>query len=101
MRRILLAFVVALGLVGHSRVGSAQTVPAREYFLAEGATDAFFDTDILLANPQTTPTPVTLTFLTKDGVTITRQMTLAATSRTTVRVDEIQGLEATEMSTLV
>jgi Calx-beta domain len=101
MRRIFLAVVLALGLVGQSRVVSTQTPPARTYLLAEGATGSFFDTEILLANPHTTPTPVTLTFLTKDGVTIVRDMTLPATSRTTVRVDDIPGLEATEMSTVV
>jgi hypothetical protein len=100
LKRTVLAFVLALGVVGQSGV-LTQGVPARTYFFAEGATGSFFDTDILIANPHSTQTPVTLTFLTKDGLTITRDITLLGTSRTTVRVEDIPGLEATEMSTLV
>src|SRR5262249_48782608 len=37
------------------------------YFLAEGATGSFFDTDILIANPNSTPAPVTITFYKDDA----------------------------------
>jgi hypothetical protein len=72
-----------------------------EYTLAEGATGAFFDLDILLANPSDEPAPITLTFLTGDGTTISQPMTLAPTSRTTVKVDTIPGLAAAAVSTTV
>jgi YVTN family beta-propeller protein/autotransporter-associated beta strand protein len=75
--------------------------PPPTYVLAEGATGTFFDTDILIANPHATPTPITITFLTQDGRTVAQDRTLAATSRTTIRVDEIPELQSTAVSTLV
>jgi len=71
------------------------------YYLAEGATGTFFDTDLLLANPQTVDAPVTIEFLRGDGITITLQRTLAPLSRTTVRLDDVPGLESTTVSTRV
>ena len=59
------------------------------YTLAEGATGTFFDTDVLLANPNTSPAPVTLEFLKQDGSTLTQTMTLQPLSRVTLLVDSI------------
>jgi Ca2+-binding RTX toxin-like protein len=64
------------------------------YFLAEGATGSFFDLDVLLANPTTTPAPVTVTFLRESGAPIVQSLTLAPTSRRTIHVDEVPGLES-------
>ncbi len=89
------------GLVMLPVPAQTQTVPPLTYFLAEGATGSFFDTDILIANPHDISIPVTLTFFKEDGTTITQDRTLSPTSRTTIRVDTIPGLEATSMSTLV
>jgi DNA-binding beta-propeller fold protein YncE len=75
--------------------------PAIIYYLAEGATGPFFDTDLLLANPNAVPAPVTLTFLLEGGGTITQSRTLAPTSRTTIAVDDVSGLEAAAFSTMV
>jgi hypothetical protein len=74
---------------------------ARTYYLSEGATGAFFNTDLLLANPTATPAPVTLAFLREDGTTVSDTRTLAPTSRTTINVDAIAGLEATTFSIVV
>jgi hypothetical protein len=71
------------------------------YFLAEGATGTFFDYDLVIANPNTVPAPIILTFLRDDGVTISESRTVPATSRTTIRVDDISGLESTAVSTVV
>lgn len=71
------------------------------YTLAEGATGDFFDLDVLLANPHPTPVPVTLDFLREDGSTITQLRSLPALSRTTIRVDDIAGLETGAVSTIV
>jgi hypothetical protein len=71
------------------------------YFLAEGATGDFFDLDLLIANPNDTPAPVTIMFLKEDGTTVSHPLTMAATSRLTLRVDEIDGLEATAASSVV
>jgi hypothetical protein len=79
-------------------VHSAATV---EYTLSEGATGPFFDLDILLANPNDAPAPINMTFLKGDGTTVVESRTLPPLSRTTVRVDEIKDLEATDVSTTV
>lgn len=72
------------------------------YYLAEGATGAFFDLDLLLANPHAVPVNVTATFLKPMGQgTIVQQYTLAPTSRRTINVETIPGLEGTEVSTVV
>jgi hypothetical protein len=71
------------------------------YFMAEGATSAFFNTDILIANPNTAPAPITLTFFKNDGTYVERDMTLPATSRTTVVAKSITGLESANFSSAV
>jgi hypothetical protein len=40
------------------------------YFLAEGATSAFFHTDLLLANPNAVAAPVTITYLKVGGAPV-------------------------------
>jgi autotransporter-associated beta strand protein len=74
---------------------------APTYYLSEGATGAFFDTDILIANPSTVNAPVTLTFLLPNGSTIVKSQNAPARSRLTVNVDAIDGLESTAVSTVV
>ena len=69
------------------------TVDDLIYTLAEGATGSFFDTDILIANPTATPAPVTITYLKGDGSTVTQNLNVGATSRVTILVDGVTGLE--------
>jgi autotransporter-associated beta strand protein len=71
------------------------------YYLSEGATGSFFDTDILIANPNNTTVPVEIVFLKEDGTSITQTSTLAELSRVTIRVDDIVGVEAAAFSTIV
>jgi YVTN family beta-propeller protein/autotransporter-associated beta strand protein len=71
------------------------------YYLAEGATGAFFTTDISIANPNNVSVAATMTFYKADGSTIVRPITLAATSRTTVHVSDIAGLESASFATAV
>ncbi len=71
------------------------------YFLAEGATGSFFSTDILLANPNAVPAPITITFYKDDGSTVTQSQTLPATSRVTISVKDIAGLESASFATAV
>jgi hypothetical protein len=97
MKRLLPPLIVLLACLP----AYAQTATPLTYFLAEGATGSFFDTDILIANPHDASIPITLTFLKEDGTTIAQDRVLSPTSRTTIRVDTIPGLEATAMSTLV
>lgn len=82
-------------------VTDVQDAPSITYFLAEGATGAFFDTDLLIANPNPMPAPVTISFLLGNGRSIVETRTLLATSRTTIHVDEIAGLEEATFSTVV
>ena len=72
----------------------AVDVSTFSYSLAEGATGSFFDLDVLIANPTTTPAPVTVTFFREDGSSVTQIMTLPSTSRTTIHADAIAGLES-------
>jgi autotransporter-associated beta strand protein len=72
------------------------------YYLSEGSTGTFFDTDILIANPHNTTVPVTVEFLVEGGgQVITQDYLLPRQSRTTIAVDAIQGLESTAVSTKV
>jgi Ca2+-binding RTX toxin-like protein len=76
-------------------------IDAFTYTMAEGATGSFFDTDILLANPNSVAAPVSITYLRGDGVTVNQALTLAPTSRTTIPVDQIANLENAEVSATV
>jgi YVTN family beta-propeller protein/autotransporter-associated beta strand protein len=71
------------------------------YFLAEGSTGSFFDTDIALANPNAMPAPVTVTLQRPNGSQVVLTPTLPVQSRTTIRADEVPGLEGTPFSTVV
>ena len=42
--------------------------------------------------------PVQITYLRADGATVPQSLTLPPTSRTTILVDSLAGLEATELS---
>ena len=64
--------------------------PARARFLAEGATGPFFDMFILMANPSTSAAEVEARYLTSTGTVLQKRYTLAARSRTTIRVDAEQ-----------
>jgi hypothetical protein len=91
------------GLAGNSDTTHHLTIapPNFTYLLAEGATGSFFETDILIANPNSTPAPITLTFFKDDGTTIVDTRTLLATSRMTIRASSIAGLESANFSTRV
>jgi autotransporter-associated beta strand protein len=75
--------------------------PPPIYYLSEGATGGFFDEDVLLANPNDTAAPVTLTFSKEDGTQVVATRTVPAQARLTVHVDQIPGLESTAVSAQV
>jgi hypothetical protein len=81
---------------GHS--SAAVPSGATHWFLAEGQTGAFFETFVLLANPNPNPVDVTVRYLTNNGVARTDQMTLAPTSRATIVADEIPEIAETDVS---
>jgi uncharacterized repeat protein (TIGR01451 family) len=70
---------------GHSSAGV--TAPSQNWFYAEGATGTFFDTFLLLSNPQTIPATVTLEYILVDGTVIPVTKNVPARSRLTVHVD--------------
>jgi BarA-like signal transduction histidine kinase len=61
--------------------------PNTTWFHAEGATGSFFETFILIGNPNTTPANVSITYLLDTGTSVTRTHTLAPSSRLTVNVE--------------
>ena len=70
---------------GHSSAGV--TAPAQNWFYAEGVTGRFFDTFILLSNPQTIPAHVTMEYLLSDGTVIPVTKVVPAMARLTVPID--------------
>jgi hypothetical protein len=71
---------------GHGSAGV--TAASTTWFLAEGATGAFFDLFVLLANPDTTPADVEIRYLLTDGTVLTKVYTVAPESRRTIYVDD-------------
>ena len=86
---------------GHASAGV--TSASTEWFLAEGATGGFFDTFILLSNPQNTPAQVTLRYLLDNGDTVTMPKTIAANARltTNIEAEEDTRLHNAAVSTVV
>ena len=71
----------------------------RSWYFAEGSTAAPFDTWILLQNPNPTAATATVTFMQDNGVAITRQYGLPATSRLSLYANQI--IPNAAISTLV
>ncbi len=78
------------------------TVNQLQYFLAEGAIGGFFHTDVLIANPNSAPAPITVTYLKEGGGTVVQPITVQPTSRITINVNTVPGLESVgAVSTIV
>jgi Ca2+-binding RTX toxin-like protein len=77
---------------GHESAG----VPAgsTSWFLAEGATGSFFETFVLVGNPNPSPANLTFTFLTDGGQTVVRHKTVPANGRLTINVETEDALLA-------
>jgi lysophospholipase L1-like esterase len=85
---------------GHNSPGVL--APAKKWLLAEGST-GFFDTFVLIANPDTTnDATVDVTFLKPDGTTVKVQRTVKANARLNVWVNaEVPELAGKAFSTVV
>jgi autotransporter-associated beta strand protein len=70
---------------GHESAGVS--APAKSWFLAEGATGGFFDTFVLLSNPQSTDAHVTVKFLLDNGDTVTETKVIGANQRLTINIE--------------
>jgi YVTN family beta-propeller protein len=66
---------------GHASAGS--TSLSTSWFMAEGATGSYFNTFVLVANPNGSPADVTLTYYPSTGVPVTRTVTVPAGQRLT------------------
>jgi hypothetical protein len=84
---------------GHAT--AAVAAPATEWFAAEGRTGPLFDMFLLLANPADEPTPVVIRYLLPGGDVVTDRRTLDPSSRTTLWVNYVPGLAATDVSVSV
>jgi hypothetical protein len=73
---------------GHESAGVTAT--SNSWFLAEGATGAFFEMFVLIANPNGTASNVSVDYLLTNGTVLTKTYTVAANSRFTIWVDEEQ-----------
>ena len=83
---------------GHT--GKALTQARTTWYLAEGEAGAF-DTYVLLANANTSPTDVTTTFLLDDASTVVRKYTVPPTTRLTIHANEVPGLAGRAFSTTI
>jgi hypothetical protein len=81
---------------GHNALGVNQ--PSSSWLFAEGYTGGGFDEYILVLNPQDEATTVNFDFMLPDGSVRTHAFPVNATSRMTVHVDDIPGLESTDVS---
>lgn len=85
---------------GHESAGV--TDRATRWYLAEGATGAFFDLYLLLANPSDDTAEVAVTYLLPDGTRLSRTRVVGPWQRTTIWVDgEAPELVATAVSSVV
>ena len=86
---------------GHVNTGI--TAPSTSWFHAEGATGGYFNTFILLSNPQDTPAHIELRFLLSTGEVITRTKTIEAKQRVTINpmTEGDPRLENAAVSTVV
>ncbi|MBU4175077.1 MAG: hypothetical protein KKB90_07165 [Actinobacteria bacterium] len=82
---------------GHNTVGA--TTKHEYWMLAEGYTAGSFDTYVLIQNPNAYDVTVDAEFMTPEGDPINKEYKVAAKSRKTILVDDIEGLESTEVST--
>lgn len=82
---------------GHNTVGA--TTKHEYWLLAEGYTAGSFDTWVLIQNPNSYEVLVEATFMTPEGDPIEKEYVVAAGSRRTILVDDIPGLQSTEVST--
>jgi len=73
---------------GHESIGTTAT--ATDYFLAEGAIGyaSGFTTYVLVQNPQSTPTNVSITYMTQNGSVTGPAFQMPANTRKTIRVND-------------
>ncbi|NPV58051.1 MAG: L,D-transpeptidase [Actinobacteria bacterium] len=81
---------------GHVQAGC--TDPGILRFFAEGYTSRFFDTYLLVMNPNDYDLPVVVTFCRPDGSTVGQPMMVGPHSRATLKVNLVPNLSNSEFS---
>lgn len=84
---------------GSASVGVPQ--PRPKWHFAEGYTGGSFETYILVQNPQANPADIKFTFMLPGGRTLEKTTQAGGNSRMTLRLNDVPGLEDTEVSTVV
>lgn len=85
---------------GHNSMGAM--AEKAYWMMAEGYTGGQFDTWILIQNPNEVDVKVRVSFMTPaGGDPIVKEYDIAAKSRYSIMVDEIEGLEDVEVSTKI
>ena len=84
---------------GATSIGACQTYP--NWFLAEGYTGGGFDTYVLVMNPYDYWQKLTITYMTPNGEPIVEERECPPKYRLTIKVDDVPGLEAMDVSTQV
>lgn len=82
------SFVLAAALALQVLAPMPATAQYTKWYLAEGATTSFFEDEILVANPNASPVTLTLTFLPENTASSQQTVTVPATSRTTLRLND-------------
>jgi hypothetical protein len=77
---------------GHESAGVP--APSTQWFHSEGATGPFFDTYILIGNPNDTPANVTLNYLLESGISVSRVKSIPAQARLTINLESEDSLLA-------
>jgi hypothetical protein len=84
---------------GHDSTGT--TTPAYDYYLAEGTTGWGFTTWVLVQNPASDASNVTITYMTPSGKKVQPSFSMPANSRKTINVNNVAGMASTDFSTRV
>ncbi len=84
---------------GHDSMGVMS--PSQTWYLAEGYTAGDSDEWILIQNPNPTAANIGITYFTKGGAPQYHGYAVPANSRYTIRVDDIPGMSAVEISAAI
>jgi hypothetical protein len=83
---------------GHA--ASALAAPATQWYFAEGA-QGFFDTFVLVNNPNATPADVTFTFLREHETPVVKTVTVGGTTRYTLEASSLAELRTRSFAIVV
>lgn len=72
---------------GHDSIGT--TSPAQDFYLAEGTSAYGFTTYVLVQNPNSEPSDITVTYMTSTGPQPQAPFTMQPNSRKTIRVNDV------------